>query len=243
MSITIDANKMHYRELNARIKEHWQAGENSIILHYVNGHRYIGDALHGSGEITIQGVPGNDLAVFMDGPNLVVQGNIQDAAANTMNSGSIVVHGAAGDTLAYGMRGGEIYVRDCVGYRAGIHMKEYGEHKPVLVVGGVAGDFLGEYMAGGIIMILNLDGAEKAVGNYCGSGMHGGVIFIRGNEAGRTFKGTRITHPDEVDCQIIEKHLQRFQNCFQRGGEIKADEFIKISAAQLRPYENLYVGV
>ena len=49
------------------------------------------------------------------------------------------------------------YLRDDVGYRAGIHMKEYGDKKPVLVIGGTAQDFFGEYMAGGIVILLGLN--------------------------------------------------------------------------------------
>lgn len=34
------------------------------------------------------------------------------------------------------------------------HMKEYKEKVPVLVIGGRTGSFLGEYQAGGIIVVL-----------------------------------------------------------------------------------------
>lgn len=243
MTVTINADQMHYRALNEQIKEGWQNQNRSVLIQNVNGHRYIGDALQGAGSISIEGVPGNDLAVFMDGPHIEVHGNIQDAAANTMNSGSIVVHGSAGDTLGYGMRGGLVYIRDNVGYRAGIHMKEYGVHKPVLVIGGTAGDFLGEYMAGGAVLILNLDDCEKAVGDYCGSGMHGGVLYIRGVKAGQSFKGAKVSAPDEEDKQFIAEHLMKFQDYFKKGEKITAEDFMKLTAAHLRPYENHYIGV
>ena len=47
------------------------------------------------------------------------------------------------------MRGGKIFVKDYVGYRVGIHMKEYQHKVPQIVIGETAGDFLAEYMAGG----------------------------------------------------------------------------------------------
>lgn len=243
MTVTIDAAQMHYRELNEQIKECWLNQDRSVLIQNVNGHRYIGDALQGEGSITIEGVPGNDLAVFMDGPCIEVRGNIQDAAANTMNSGAIIVHGSAGDTLCYGMRGGVVYIRDNVGYRAGIHMKEYGNHKPVLMIGGTAGDFLGEYMAGGAVLVLNLNDCERAVGNYCGSGMHGGVLYIRGIKAGQTFKGAKVSELNEEDKQFIKEHLNKFRQYFQLSEKVQADDFMKLTAAHLRPYENHYVGV
>mgnify|MGYP002508363490 CR=1 FL=1 len=42
------------------------------------------------------------------------------------------------------------------GYRAGIHMKAYKDKVPVMVIGGTAGSFLGEYQAGGVIVVLGL---------------------------------------------------------------------------------------
>lgn len=243
MTVTIDADNLHYRELNDRIKELWKNGENSLVVNSVSGHRYIGDALYGSGKIAIYGVPGNDMGVFMDGPDIEVHGNIQDAAANTMNRGSIVVHGSAGDTLGYGMRGGQVFVRNDVGYRAGIHMKEYGEQIPVLVIGGAAGDFLGEYMAGGVIIVININEEANPVGAYCGSGMHGGAIYIRRPQTEMKLKGIVQTKPSDTDLPMLDNYLQEYSIYFNRGQEIKADEFIKITAAQLRPYEKLYVGV
>mgnify|MGYP002508793462 CR=1 FL=1 len=56
----------------------------------------------------------------------------------------------------YAMRGGKIFVKGNAGYRAGIHMKAYEEKKPVMVIGGTAGSFLGEYQAGGVIVVLGL---------------------------------------------------------------------------------------
>lgn len=40
-------------------------------------------------------------------------------------------------------------------------MKEFHELLPVVVIGGVAGAFLGEYMAGGILIVLGLDNSES----------------------------------------------------------------------------------
>ena len=58
-------------------------------------------------------------------------------------------------------------------------MKEYEDKRPVLVIGGTSQDFLGEYMAGGIVILLDL-GGQTHKGNFIGTGMHGGVIYLRG---------------------------------------------------------------
>jgi len=60
-------------------------------------------------------------------------------------------------------------------------MKAYKEKIPVMIIGGCAGSFLGEYQAGGVIIVLGLhkDG-RRIVGNFPCTGMHGGKMFLRG---------------------------------------------------------------
>ncbi len=147
-TLLIDAAGMPYRDLNARLREAVAEGVRSIELHNVCGQRYIGTDLHQPVEIHLHGTPGNDLAAFMDGPRIVVRGNAQDGCGNTMNDGELIIHGRAGDATGHAMRGGKIFIRDDVGYRAAIHMKEYKEKRPMIVIGGTAQHFLGEYMAG-----------------------------------------------------------------------------------------------
>ena len=155
-ALRIDATGVHFRDLNARLRGAVDNGVGRIELHSVCGQRYIGTDLHQPVEIHLYGTAGNDLASFMDGPHLVVHGNVQDGCGNTMNGGTVVIHGRAGDVTGYSMRGGRIFIRDDVGYRVGIHMKEYEGRRPVIVIGGTTQHFLGEYMAGGVLVVLGL---------------------------------------------------------------------------------------
>ena len=43
--------------------------------------------------IEVHGTPGQDMAMFMDGPTVEVFGNAQDGVGNTMNAGKVIVHG------------------------------------------------------------------------------------------------------------------------------------------------------
>jgi glutamate synthase domain-containing protein 3 len=162
LKMRIDARGLDHRELNERIRGAIGAGCEVIQLDHVNGQRYIGAGLRSKTKIIINGVPGNDLAAFMDGPEMIVNANAQDGVGNTMNSGKIVIHGDARDIIGYSMRGGKIFVRGSVGYRVGIHMKSFKDQVPVLVIGGRAKDFLGEYMAGGIVVLLGLNLSEAS---------------------------------------------------------------------------------
>ena len=97
-----------------------------------------------------------------------------------MQSGSIIVHGNSRDVTGQAIQGGSILVRGTVGNRAAIQMREYENHRPFLVVGETADDYLGEYMAGGVVMVLNLSDSSLPARNYIGTGMVGGKIYIRG---------------------------------------------------------------
>lgn len=172
----IDARGMDQQVLNEAVR---LCEEDVVELRNVNGQRYIGDCLSGK-DITVFGTAGNALGAYLDGATLTVYGNAQDAAGDTMNGGTITVYGSAGDATGYGMRGGVILVRDSVGYRTGIHMKEYEDRSPLIIAGGCAGSFLGEYLAGGTIVVFGLNKKkEMPVGNFCGTGMHGGRIILQ----------------------------------------------------------------
>jgi hypothetical protein len=97
-----------------------------------------------------------------------------------MHAGSVVIHGSARDVAGQTFQGGRIFVRGSVGNRAGIQMREYKQARPFFIVGETADDYLGEYMAGGILAVLNLSGSDRPVGKFAATGLVGGTIYIRG---------------------------------------------------------------
>ena len=241
--VRINAQELHYRELNAMVKQAATEGATEMEIDNVYGQRYIGSGVRKPVHIDIFGVPGNDLGAFMDGPEIVVHRNAQDGVGNTMNSGKIVVRGHAGDVIGYGMRGGKIFVRDNVGYRVGIHMKSYRDQVPIVMAGGRAGDFFGEYMAGGTLVLLGLgDGDGPVAGNYLGTGMHGGTIFVRG-EITEHQLGSEVR--EFPLCADDEKMLSDLLAEFGADVEVdlsgvKPDQFKKLQPFSHRPYGNLY---
>ncbi len=243
-SVEINASQLHYRELNNMIKGAAAEGTREIVLDNVYGQRYIGSGIRKSVNIVVHGVPGNDLGAFMDGPNIVVDRNAQDGVGNTMNNGVIVVHGRAGDIVGMGMRGGKIFIKDSVGYRAAIHMKEYRKHLPALVIGGEAQDFLGEYMAGGIVIALGL-GSEKEAGfkaQYIGTGMHGGLIFLRGEvEEYQLGKEAAVAPAGEEDIVLMQPYIEEYVGYFGGNAEdIMKSSFMKLRPKSTRPFGGLY---
>lgn len=242
-TVIVNASDLYYKDLNCLLRQIIAAnGVQKIEVHNVCGQRYLGTDLDTKIQIDIYGTPGNDLGAFMSGPKMVIHGNGQDASGNTMNDGEIIINGHAGDLTGHSMRGGRIFVKDNVGYRVGIHMKEYKNKIPTIVIGETAGDFLAEYMAGGVIMILglNLKEGEKCKARFVGTGMHGGVIYERGDIL-EPEVGTKTLPVGKRDMAIIEGLVKEYCNHF--GADPKAilsGNFKKILPLSSRPYEKLY---
>lgn len=227
--IEIDAapngNPIDYRELNAMIHEAINANFKNIILNNVCGQRFIGAALQGDIVITINGIPGNDLGIFMDGPKIIVNGNCEDQSGNTMNHGTVIIDGDGGDVIGLSSRGGKIFIKGDVGYRVGIHMKEHKNKFPLLIIGGTAKDFLGEYMAGGQIIVLGLEilpnstvveNQHPICGNELGTGIHRGNIYLRTDEnlEDKLGVGAKCVELSLEERQKIAPHIADFCKLF-----------------------------
>ena len=123
-------------------------------------------------------------------------------------------------------------------------MKEYKDKKPILVIGGTAQDFLGEYMAGGVLILLglNLNEGENHKAKFIGTGMHGGVIYLRGSVNDfQLGKEVGVAELDATDHSILEKYVAEFVSHFGYDSEkILKHKFIKLYPRYLRPYGRLY---
>ncbi|MBP5405336.1 MAG: glutamate synthase, partial [Clostridia bacterium] len=86
------------KEINDAIK----AAGGKARLTEVLGERFIACGLK-EGVVTVEGTPGNALGAYLDGAEIRVIGNGQDAVGDTMNEGKIVIFGSVGDTLGYAM--------------------------------------------------------------------------------------------------------------------------------------------
>lgn len=242
-TVRIDAKDLHYTPLNQQIRAAVANGATEIVIDNVLGQRFIGDGLRGEGvTITVNGVPGGDLAMFMSGPTVIVNGNADHAPGNTMDKGRVIIHGSAGDAVAHSMRGGRVYVRDNIGYRGGIHMKQYMEKRPVLVVGGSARAFLGEYMAGGLLIVLGMNGAIPVCERGVGSGIHGGEIIVRGRVdeiyLGVGAKQQPVTAEQK---EAIRPILEDFARAFGIDpAPLLAADYSRIIPSSARPFANKY---
>jgi len=241
MAIKINAENMHYKDLNQAVRT---VSDSEIILENVIGHRYIGGGAADK-NIKIYGIPGNALGAYLNRCSITVYANAQDATGDTMNSGEIIIHGNCGDAAGYGMRDGKILIKGSAGYRAGIHMKQYEKHIPKLIIGEGAGDFLGEYQAGGKIIVLGIGCEGKCpVGSFCGTGMHGGVIYIRSDIAPTGLPAqVVISDATSEDIEEIKDDVIDFASNFgYNANELLSSHFFKLIPNTKNPYKQLYVN-
>ncbi|MDP4120478.1 MAG: glutamate synthase [Bacillota bacterium] len=234
---TINAENLHFRDLNDKIK----ACSGDIVISNCFGQRFIASGRSGI-NLTINGTPGNALGAYLDGSNITVNGNAQDAVGDTMNDGTIIINGNVGDALGYGMRGGKIYVKGNSGYRTGIHMKEYKEKKPVIIIGGGVGSFLAEYLAGGMIIVLGLNEGKPAAGDFLGTGMHGGKVFIRADKLPDTLpKQVIAAVATDEDKNEMAGNLKEYCTIFNLDFDsLIKDKFFILKPNAKNPYKTLY---
>ncbi len=236
----LDVKQLDYKTLNDKIRE----CNEEISLTECCGQRFIGAGMSKS-NITINGVPGNALGAYLNGAEITVYGNAQDAVGDTMNEGKIIIHGNVGDAVGYAMRGGQIFVKGNAGYRAGIHMKEYCEKRPILVIGGKCGSFLGEYQAGGIIIALGLtEGKDNIVSNFPCTGMHGGKVFLRSDCKDIIFpKNVTARRATMEDLTLIDSYITEFCKRFGYDKKIITDSpFTIVEPDSKNPYKQMYVA-
>ena len=238
--MVINASGLDFTTLNEKVRN---APVNCEITGGM-GQRFIAAGLSRQ-EIKISGTPGNALGAYLNGASIEVLGNAQDAVGDTMNAGEIIINGSVGDAAGYAMRGGRIFVKGNAGYRAGIHMKAYREKLPVMVIGGRCGSFLGEYQAGGLIIVLGLNGDGKdIVGNFPCTGMHGGKLFLRSDCKNIAFPDRvnvgRATDEDKKEIEgFIKDYCSKFNLNFE---EIINSDFTVVTPDTKNPYKQMYVA-
>ena len=235
----IDAKGMHFAELDRLVKS---SKDSDITINNVLGQRYIAAGASGK-SIVINGTPGNALGAYMDGCRIEVRGNAQDAVGDTMSGGSLVIYGNCGDTTGYGMRGGRIFIKGYAGWRVGIHMKEYGSAVPEIVVGGSAGAYLGEYQAGGRIVVLGIGCEDRpCVGDFTSTGMHGGKIYVRSKfvpqDLPRQTEVSAVTNKSELEPLVRE-----FCGYFGYDADsLLADDYFVLTPSTAFIYKTLYTN-
>ena len=123
--------------------------------------------------------------------------------------------------------------------------EEYKKKVPIMIIGGCAGSFLGEYQAGGILIVLGLqEDHHPIIGNFPCTGMHGGKLFLRGDCRNLKF-------PPQVtadiasfeDLQGIMDDLKEYCSDFHYDLKtILSSPFTLVTPNSKNPYKQMYVA-
>ncbi|MBQ2725750.1 MAG: glutamate synthase, partial [Clostridia bacterium] len=123
--------------------------------------------------------------------------------------------------------------------------KAYKEKAPVMVIGGTAGSFLGEYQAGGVIIVLGLEAKDKKiVGFFPCTGMHGGKMFLRSECNDVKFPSQVTARPaEESDMKELKMYVTEYCDLFGYDmNEVLASPFTVVTPDSKNPYKQMYVA-
>jgi len=131
-----------------------------------------------------------------------------------LNAGAqIIVHGNTSNGVMNGAAQGKVYIGGSIGARGMTMTKRNPRFEPPeLWVLGTAGDYFGEFMAGGIAVICghNSDPQDQILGHRPLVGMVGGSVFVRGSVQGFSQKDAKLSKLSDEDWDWLLMNLDLF---------------------------------
>jgi NADPH-dependent glutamate synthase beta subunit-like oxidoreductase/glutamate synthase domain-containing protein 3/NAD-dependent dihydropyrimidine dehydrogenase PreA subunit len=173
----------------------WRAGTDPINLH-IDGHpgQRVGSMGYPNTFIDIKGPASDDVGWLNAGAQILVRGNASNGVANAMAQGKIFVKGNIGSR--------------------GMTMTKHNPRfeAPQLWVLGSAGDYFGEFMAGGIAVICGHkpQNSSNVLGYRPLVGMVGGKVFFRGPHQGYSRNDAKLTPIKDEDWKWLQTNLKIF---------------------------------
>jgi NADPH-dependent glutamate synthase beta subunit-like oxidoreductase/glutamate synthase domain-containing protein 3/NAD-dependent dihydropyrimidine dehydrogenase PreA subunit len=152
-----------------------------------------------------------------------------------LNAGAqIIVHGHTSNGAMNGAAQGKVYIGGSIGARGMTMTKRNPRFEPPeLWVMGTAGDYFGEFMAGGIAVICghNSGPQDQILGHRPLVGMVGGKVFVRGSVQGFSQKDAKLSPLPDEDWNWLLTNLGVFLEKIHKTDLLKS--FSKRSQWQL----------
>ncbi len=212
-----DEKRIPSRVLEEIIHEHIQRGNRKLEVQAFGQHG-IGGRLWDAGadetKIRIIGHSGQRTgSLGNSNTEIEIMGPASDDIG-WLNAGArIIVHGSASNGAMNGAAQGKVYIGGNIGAR-GMTMTKRNPRfdPPELWVLGAAGDYFGEFMAGGIAVICGHDceDREHLLGYRPLVGMVGGSVFVRGDAKGYSKKDAKEIAITDEDWTWLKQNLKPF---------------------------------
>ncbi len=194
-AVTIDAEGITTREINAQIRTALASGTREITVANPAGRHNLAVSLEGEATIAFDGTVGYFVGALGMGPDCVVHGNAGWSVGADLVSGGVRVHGNAGSSVGASAVGGLVVVDGDAGARAAIAMKG-----ATVVIGGGVGYMSGFMMQAGTLVV----GGDAGEG--LGDSMYTGDIFVGGQIASLGADGV-VREPTEEEIGRLNEML------------------------------------
>jgi NADPH-dependent glutamate synthase beta subunit-like oxidoreductase/glutamate synthase domain-containing protein 3/NAD-dependent dihydropyrimidine dehydrogenase PreA subunit len=225
----IGGERVDSRVLEEQIQEAVAGGRRSIEVHAFGQHG-IGGRLWRAGNepvhLKVLGQPGQRVG-SMGFPNTFIEvlGPASDDVGWLNAGAEIIIHGNAGNGCANAMAQGKIYITGNIGAR-GMTMTKHNPRfaPPELWVLGSAGDYFGEFMAGGIAVICGHEpqNPDNVLGYRPLVGMVSGKVFFRGPHSGYSQADAKLVPLGENEWNWLSENLKIFLQRIDRSELYKA---------------------
>ncbi len=212
-----DGQRVDSRLLEEQIQQAVAEGRRRIKVQAFGQHG-IGGRLWRAGnepvDVLVEGHAGQRLgSLGFSNTRIVLRGPASDDVG-WLNAGAhIVVHGNAANGVANGMAQGRIYIAGSIGAR-GMTMTKNNPRfaPPELWVLGSAGDYFGEFMAGGVAVVCGIDpqNPDNVLGHRPCVGMVGGKVLFRGPIKDFSRADAKLEEIGDDDWQWLCDHLAYF---------------------------------
>jgi len=203
-----------------------------------------GDPVH----LNVQGHPGQRVGA-MGYPNtfIKVMGPASDDVGWLNTGAEIVIQGNTSNGVANAMAQGKVYVAGNIGAR-GMTMTKHNPRfsPPELWVLGSAGDYFGEFMAGGIAVVCGREpqNPDNILGYRPLVGMVGGKVFFRGPHSGFSQPDAKMVPISDEEWSWLQDNMQVFLekiDCIELKHEMSRREEWQLLRARL-PHERMASG-
>jgi len=187
--------------------------------HSIGGRLWKTDG-HKTVRVKINGYSGQRVgALGFPSTFIEVMGPVSDDVGWLNAGAQIVVHGNAANGVANGMAQGKIYVAGNIGAR-GMTMTKHNPRfdPPELWVLGSAGDYFGEFMAGGVAVVCGFEAQtpDNILGYRPLVGMVSGKVFFRGPHKGFSQMDAKIVPIEDESWQWLLKNLKIYLESIKR---------------------------
>ncbi|MGD9078003.1 MAG: FAD-dependent oxidoreductase, partial [Desulfobacterales bacterium] len=209
--------RVESRVLEEQVQAAVAQGHRSLEVHAFGQHG-IGGRLWRAGNepvnVKISGHPGQRVG-SMGFPNTFIEvlGPTSDDVGWLNAGAEIVIHGNAGNGCANAMAQGKIFIAGNIGAR-GMTMTKHNPRfaPPELWVLGSAGDYFGEFMAGGIAVICGhqAQDPDNVLGYRPFVGMVGGKVFFRGPHTGYSQVDAKLIPIQDDDWNWLQENIKIF---------------------------------